>query len=73
MILNGHELETKYVKMIVSIKNADNNKKWFDFLWYKRTKRKLEKRLQQLKNDYNKGLISQKAYTIWEEMLKEVL
>ena len=71
MKLNGSELESKYVEKIVRLKKIKQGR--FNSLFIHKARKQLKKRLQRLESDYDKGLVSDRAYTIWKNMIKEVL
>lgn len=66
-------LETIYVFKIQQLKEHKENPKTLDFIWIKKYKKDLHKRLERLENDYEKGLIEDKAYVIWKQMINEVI
>lgn len=71
MKLNGSELESKYVEKIVRLKKIKPGR--FNSLFIHKARKQLKKRLQRLESDYDKGLVSDRTYTIWKNMIKEVL
>jgi len=45
----------------------------FNGLFIHKAKKDLKKRLKKLESDYDKGFVSDKAYTIWKSMINKVL
>jgi len=43
------------------------------WLFFKRYRSKLKKRLALLEEQHNNGLVKKEVYTIWKKMIKEVL
>jgi hypothetical protein len=79
MKLNGHELESRYISMIILLRRYRKNTFWNRIARFI-LKRKLEQykvdltgRLRRLDNSYKNGLISKAAYLIWKRMINEAL
>lgn len=79
MKLNGHELESKYVAMVIILNRYSENTFW-NRIARRILKKKLEKskvelkeRLKKLEKSFNGGFISDKAYVIWKDMIKNAL
>jgi len=70
---NGHELEMIYVFKVSQLKQHKNNPKTLDFFWVKRYEKQLRKRLEKLENDFERGLVSVRAFKIWEKLINEAL
>ena len=73
MELNGHELEFKYVLKINLLHEHINSPKALDFIWTKRCRKDLKKRLEKLEDDFENGFISPEAFYTWKKMINEVL
>lgn len=67
------ELEMQYVFRINMLKEHKENPKLLDFIWAKRYRKALRNRLNRLESDFSKGLVSDKAYVIWKQMINEVI
>ena len=70
---NGHELEMKYVSQINQVLMSEARPNVFDFIWVNKYRKSLRKRLEQLTEDFDNGIIEENAYSIWENMIKEAL
>lgn len=73
MKLNGHELTTKDMFHINMLKEHIEKPKLLDFIWVNKYRKELKIRLEKLEKDFDDGYISDKAYKIWKQMIKEVL
>jgi hypothetical protein len=73
MEINNQVLEYKYVYYINQLEIAKVHKNVLDILWVGKFKRRLKKRLNRLESDYAKKLISEKAYRIWQSMIKNAI
>ena len=67
------ELEMQNVFRINMLKEHKENPKLLDFIWANRYKEALRGRLEKLERDFSKGLVSDKAYVIWKQMINEVI
>jgi hypothetical protein len=73
MKLNGHEVGIDYVSKIHDLQQAKQRPSLTDFIWKGKYKRQLRKRLKQLENDFDKGLVSEKSYAMWKRMINGVI
>lgn len=64
-------LEFKYIDKIIWLKKVKPGR--FNSLFIHRIRKQLKKRLKQLELDYDKGLVTDRAYAIWKTMINEVL
>lgn len=66
-------LEMKYMFRINMLNAHIADPKLFDFIWVNKYRKSLRKRLERLESDFTHGFVSDKAYVIWKQMIKEVL
>lgn len=67
------ELEMQYVFRINMLKEHKENPKLLDFIWANRYRKALRVRLEKLEHDFSKGLVGDKTYVIWKQMINEVI
>lgn len=71
--MNRHDLEPMYISQMIELKRAEERPRLTDVFWVNRFKRKLKERLRTLENDFDNGLVSERAYVRWKKMINEVL